>query len=209
MRYILSALMLICVSAVSAQDTTLLDKFLSDVSNSCVTLDYTYTARVSGIDNRGYGNLVSQDQMWTMKGNGVEMYCDGEAVWVVDPAAKEVIIESVSDEQEMQFMANPARILFSIGDSFTVNSVNKSSDSKAQVFSLVPKLQSSSANGIEYLNVELFNDSASLRNITFALGDGTLVTIKVSSMKLTPKSSVLMFKPQTVFDSKWIVTDLI
>ena len=62
--------------------------------------------------------------------------------------------------------------------------------------------------GIEYLNIELLNDSALLRSVSFALSDGTLVTIKVSSMKLTPKSAAEMFKPQTVFDSKWIVTDL-
>lgn len=203
MRYILFALLLICISTAGAQDKTLLDKFVAGVSNSCVSIDYTYTARVSGIDNLGSGILVSQDQMWTMKGNGIEMYCDGATVWVVDPTAREVIIEPLSGEQGMEFMTNPARIVSSIGNSFTLNTINPSSDAKAQVYSLVPKTK----DGIEYLNLELLNDSASLRNLSFALTDGTLVTIKVSSMKLTPKSSVEKFKPQTVFDSKWIVTD--
>jgi hypothetical protein len=203
MKYVLSTLLLFWICIADAQDSTLLDKFIAGVSKSCVVIDYTYTARISGVNNHGSGILTSQDQMWVMKGNGVEMYCDGATVWVVDPSAKEVVIEPVSDEQETAFLTNPARIVLSIGDSFILNAVNPSPDAKAQIYSLIPK----SSSGIDYLNVELLEDSASLRNVTFALSDGNLVKIKVSSMKLTPEAAVEIFRPQTVFDSKWIVTD--
>jgi hypothetical protein len=63
-------------------------------------------------------------------------------------------------------------------------------------------------NDMEFLNVELYNDTAAIRNMSFALNDGTFVKIDVNSMKLTSKISEEAFKPQTVFDSKWIVTDL-
>ena len=187
-----------------AQNNDLLDKFISDISTSCAVIDYTYTARVSGIDNVGSGNLMSQGQMWKMVGNGIEMFCDGKVVWVVDPSSKEAIIEPMSDEEETEFLTNPARMVLNLADSFSLNTVNPSPDSKAQRFSLVPK----SKSDIEYLNIELLNESALIRNMSFALTDGTLVTIKVSSMKLTPKAAVEIFRPQTVFDSKWIVTDL-
>jgi outer membrane lipoprotein-sorting protein len=64
------------------------------------------------------------------------------------------------------------------------------------------------ATDVEFLNVDVYTDSAMIRDMSFALKDGTLVKIEVSSMKLTPKVSDEAFKPQTVFDSSWIVTDL-
>lgn len=189
----------------SAQESgnSILDRMCRNVAESCVTIDYTYTARVSGIDNIASGNLVTQGEKWVMKGNGVEMYCDGTSVWVIDPALKEVVIESMQDQQATDFMTNPARAFVNIHDNFNINTVNPSSDSKALIYSLVPK------NGdMEFLNIELYKDTAAIRSMSFALKDGTLVTIKVSSMKLTPKISDETFKPQTVFDSNWIVTDL-
>ena len=189
----------------SAQESgnSVLDRMCRNVAESCVTIDYTYTARVSGIDNIASGNLVTQGEKWVMKGNGVEMYCDGTSVWVLDPALKEVVIESMQDQQATDFMTNPARAFVNIHDNFNINTVNPSSDSKALIYSLVPK------NGdMEFLNIELYKDTAAIRSMSFALKDGTLVTIKVSSMELTPKISDETFKPQTVFDSNWIVTDL-
>ena len=204
MKYIFPILMLMSVMAAKAQDSALLGKFVDGIKSSCVAIEYSYTARVSGVDNIGSGNLMSQGQMWTMFGNGIEMYCDGKTVWVVDPVSKEVIIEPISDEEETEFLTNPARMVLNITDSFDLNTVRPSSDSRAHMFSLVPK----SKSDIEYLNIELLNESALIRNMSFALNDGTLVTIKVNSMKLTPKVSDKDFVPQTVFDSKWIVTDL-
>ena len=204
MRAILSSLLLFCVLTVNAQENALLNKFIEGISNSCVVIDYTYTARISGIDNIGSGTLVSQGDMWAMEGNGVQMYCDGQSAWIVDASAKEVIIEPVSAEQGTEYLTNPALLALNATESFNLNAVNLSSDGKAQRFSLKPKKKSD----IEYLNVEILSESALIRNMSFALNDGTLVTIKVSSMKLTPKVSVETFMPQTVFDSKWIVTDL-
>ena len=147
---------------------------------------------------------MSQDENWVVKGNGVEMYCDGTAVWVVDPAAKEVVIESVADEQQTAFLTNPARVFVGLRDAFKVNVVNPSSDGKSTIFSMIPLKE----GDMEFLNVELYNDTAAIRNMSFALNDGTFVKIDVNSMKLTSKISEEAFKPQIVFDSKWIVTDL-
>lgn len=204
MRYI-SVVVLMMLSWLSfAQDNPLLDRMCSEVASSCVIMDYSYTARVSGIDNKASGSLMSQDENWVVKGNGVEMYCDGTAVWVVDPAAKEVVIESVADEQQTDFLTNPARVFVGLREAFKVNVVNLSSDGKSTIFSMIPLKE----GDMEFLNVELYNDTAAIRNMSFALNDGTFVKIDVNSMKLTSKISEEAFKPQTVFDSKWIVTDL-
>ena len=196
--------MLLTVWAVGAQDKSLLSTLCQEIAKSCAILEYSYTARLSGIDNNGTGKLVSQGDKWVVKGNGVEMYCDGLSVWVVDPHSREVIIEPVSDEQKTEFVTNPARIFLSLDESFKVNALNESSDSKAMVFSLTPIIKSD----LEYLNVEILKESNLIRQMSFALNDGTYITIKVSSMKLTPKVTDEAFVPQMQFDSKWIVTDL-
>ena len=204
MKYILSFGFLMLSWLSSAQDNSLLDRMCDKVSSSCVVLEYSYTARVSGIDNKASGTLLSQDEKWTLKGNGVEMFCDGSTVWVMDPALKEVVIEPVEDEQQTEFLTNPARIFVGLLTKFKVNVVNPSSDGKSTVFSLLPLRDGE----IEYMNIEIYNATALIRRMSFALKDGSLVQIEVNSMKLTPKASDEAFKPQTVFDSSWIVTDL-
>jgi hypothetical protein len=62
--------------------------------------------------------------------------------------------------------------------------------------------------GIIYFNVELENPTAQIKRASFAMSDGTLVKIEISSMKLTPEVSLDAFKPVTAFGSDWIVTDL-
>ena len=204
MRFVLTILMLFGLCISKAQDASLLNKLVDDLSKSCATIDYTYTARISGINNAGSGTLVSQGQMWNMVGNGVDMYCDGSALWVLDQASKEAIIEPVGDEQDTDFLTNPARMVLALLDSYTIDTVNPSSDSKAIMYSLLPK----TVSNIEYLNLEIMTDSALIRKMSFAMSDGSLVKIEVSSMKLTPMVSAEAFKPQIEFDSKWIVTDL-
>ena len=204
MKYIFSTVFLMLSWLSSAQDNSLLDKMCNDVASSCVYIDYSYTARISGIDNKASGQLVSQDENWIVKGNGVEMYCYGNSVWVLDPVAKEVVIETVAAEQQTSFLTNPARVFVGLRESFRVNVANLSPDGKSTIFSLVP------INGgdMEFLNIELYNDTAAIRNMSFALNDGTLIKIDVNSMKLTSRISDEAFKPQAIFDSKWIVTDL-
>ena len=61
---------------------------------------------------------------------------------------------------------------------------------------------------IEYFNVEVAESDLSIRNALVGLSDGSLIKIEVSSMKLTPVRPVEDFRPRTIFDSSWIVTDL-
>lgn len=203
MRCLLSLLLCLSVSVSHSQDRALLDRLCQDIGSSCVVMEYDYVARLSGLDNNGSGNLVAQGQMWKLSGNGIEMFCDGKAVWIIDPTLKEVVIEPVSDPQN-SFMTNPAMVFLRLHEDFVLNVSNPSDDGKSTVFYMKPKDEA----WMEYMNVEIYKDSGAIRNMTFALTDGTLVKVEVNSMKLTPKVSDETFRPQTVFDSKWIVTDL-
>ena len=186
------------------QDRVLLDRFCRGVSQSCMEMSYTYSARVSGVLNQGEGVLHSQGLMWKVKGNGVDMYCDSASVWIVDAASKEVVIEPAAAEEPSQLLSNPALIFSRVDEMFVVNETLVSSDGKAVMYVLNPK----ESDDIDWLNLEIFKSDATVRRASVAFEDGTLIKIEVSSMKLTPKVSLEAFRPQTDFDSSWIVTDL-
>jgi outer membrane lipoprotein-sorting protein len=202
--FLLSVITTLLPLLASAQSFSLLDKFYKGVSESCLEMTYSYSTRLSGIDNNGKGDLSLQGLMWKAKGNGVEMYSDSKSVWIVDPEMKEVVIEPAADEESSQWVSNPAVIFSRLYDIFVVNESFPSHDGMSVKYVLKPK----SKSDIDYCNIELFKSDAMVRRAAIALSDGTLIKIEVSSMKLTPKVSDEAFLPQTKFDSTWIVTDL-
>ena len=201
----LIAVALFCFAQIiSAQNVNLLDKLSEKISKSCLELDYSYSVRLSGINNLGQGHLQCQGYMWKMVGNGVEMYCDSTSVWVVDPANKEVVIEPAAVEGKVQLQTNPAVLFVLMKDLFTVRESRKI-DSKGTVLYI---LDSKQKGNIDYFNGEIAESDLSIRNAVISLSDGTLIKIEVSSMKLTPVLPIEDFRPRIKFDSSWIVTDL-
>ena len=201
----LIAVALLCfVQILSAQDMSLLDRLSERISRSCLELDYSYSVRISGVNNIGKGHLQCQGYMWKMVGNGVEMYCDSSALWVVDPSNKEVVIEPSEADAAVQLRTNPAVLFVHMKDLFVVRESRKLATNGTILYVLGPKQK----GDIDYFNVEISESDLSVRNASVALSDGTLIKIEVSSMKLTPVRPVEEFRPRTVFDSSWIVTDL-
>ena len=164
-------------------------------------LEYSYSVR---INNVGRGNLQCQGYMWKMVGNGVEMYCDSSVLWVIEPTNKEVVIEPAGMEEKVQLQTNPAVLFVHLTEMFQVRESRKLSSQGTVLYVLEPKKK----GDIDYFNVEIAESDLSVRNAVISLSDGTLIKIEVSSMKLTPVRSVEDFRPRTVFDSSWIVTDL-
>ena len=201
----LIAVALFCFAQIlSAQNVRLLDKLSERISKSCLELDYSYSVRISGINNVGQGHLQCQGYMWKMVGNGVEMYCDSTSVWVVDPTNKEVVVEPAEVEEKVQLQTNPAVLFVHMKDFFTVRESRKI-DSQGTVLYI---LDSKQKGDIDYFNVEIVESDQSIRNAVISLSDGTLIKIEVSSMKLTPIRLIEDFRPHIKFDSSWIVTDL-
>lgn len=203
-KSLLAAVLLLVPVLSNAQDTSLLTKFYQGIADSCLDISYTYSTRISGIENKGQGTLLSQGMMWKLDGNGVQMYCDSLSVWIIDPQMKEVVIEPAPEDERTQWMSNPAVIFSRLSTLFNVNESLPSRDGKAVIYVLKPK----DAGDIDFCNIELLKSDASIRNASVALSDGTLIKIEVSSMKLTPETSVEAFRPHMSFDSSWIVTDL-
>ena len=203
-RVLTILLILVPMLSASAQGQSLIDRFYAGTADSCLDISYSYSTRISGILNNGQGHLLSQGLMWRVKGNGVEMYCDAKALWIIDREMKEAVIEPAADENSSEWLSNPAVIFSRLAAQFKVSESVVSSDGKALIYTLTPLAD----NDISYCNLELLKSDASIRKAAVALSDGTLIKIEVSSMKLTPKVSVEAFRPHIDFDSSWILTDL-
>lgn len=202
--YILSVLLLLCAGVLAAQDTALLDRLYSDMSSSCVEMTYTYETEVSGVKAVGEGKLDVQGEMWTMAGNGIQMWCDGKSLWVADPSLKEVVIEPASGEDDGAILTNPASLFVRMQELFNLSRSIESSDGKSVIFFLSPK----TSGNMAFCNVELSKADASILSGVFAFNDGSDVHVKVSAMNLSPKRETDAFRPQIKFDSSWIVTDM-
>lgn len=202
--YIFTALLLFVAGAVSAQDTALLDKLYSDMSSSCVEMTYTYETEVSGVKAVGEGKLDVQGDMWTMTGNGIQMWCDGKALWVADPSLKEVVIEPASGEDDGAILTNPASLFVRMQELFDMVRALESPDGKSVTFFMSPK----TSGNMAFCNVEVSKADASILSGVFAFNDGSDVNVKVSAMSLSQKRAAEAFRPQIKFDSSWIVTDM-
>ena len=204
MRLSIICMLLMFPSVLLAQGDTLLGKFYTSVADSCVEFEYKYSVRLSGVNQTGSGVLTAQSYHWKLHGNGLEMYCDGSSQWIIDPSMKEVVIEAVAGGSDNQIQTNPSYLFMKMKDLFLVRESRDTADGLAVLYVLSPKVKSD----IDYFNVEIQKADASIRNGVVALKDGTLIKIEVSSMKLTPKLSIEDFRPQSIFDSSWIITDL-
>ena len=73
---------------------------LPDVANARVTTSYAIAYSEDGVQVLLSGKAVVQGECYRIEGNGVEIYCDANAVWIVDPKAREVYVESPASLQE-------------------------------------------------------------------------------------------------------------
>lgn len=187
-----------------AQESDLLNKVTRSMASSCTELTYTYAVSLSGTDNVGDGNLALQGQKWSLVGNGLEMFCDSVSLWIIDPDAKEVVIEPVDHSSDFNAFTSPAVIFARLHELFQVKSVVPSDDGQTLIY----VLKGNTVKDIDYINLEILKKDQVITSCTVALADGSLIKIKVSSMKLTPLRDLSDFRPKTSFNSSWIVTDV-
>ncbi len=89
MKYFCASLLILLSGVMHAQE------------QPCVILDVDYEVYVSESSKlAGQAVITFQDTAFNMSGNGIEAYCDGTSLWTLDSVAKEVYIESVTEETE-------------------------------------------------------------------------------------------------------------
>lgn len=190
-----------------AQDDTLLEKLYADFASKCITLDISYVMELPSSDITGDGMVEFQGNAYHLSGNGIEAYCDGSDVWLMDPAAKEVYIEPVTDGPDA-FMQNPALLFVGLNDNFVVSDIHegghmREDGMKDVVFELTPKVSC----GIDECSIQIKKDG-DLYYGTFMMSDGIIVRVMVKSIKKSDRKDISSFRPIPSFDSSWMVTDL-
>lgn len=95
MKRVLSILVaLLSFGLVSSAQTEKIDALLPLLESNRVVLDYDcIITGDNGVPLSYTGNLTAQQGCYVLKGNGVEIYCDGGTRWTIDPKSKEVYIE--------------------------------------------------------------------------------------------------------------------
>ena len=106
----------ILISLLFIQQPSTLDILRQKAVGQCVRVDYEFSTMVSGFKTGGEGTVDIQGNAYHMKGSGVEIYCDGSTTWLIDEAAKEVLIES-ADTKEAGMLANPILLLMNLEES--------------------------------------------------------------------------------------------
>lgn len=186
-----------------AQDVTLLERLRSDIADSRVRLDYSFSSVSGSARYIGDGEINVQGECYLLSGNGLDIYCDGSTVWTLDSSAKEVIIDSA--EQGLDVLSNPAMFLLRFHDYFEVSTLDVK-DSGDIIYELAA---GENVRGVSSctLEVVLSEGKAYIRSGQVRLDDGMAVDFKIVSMEYLEKVSPDEFRPSSVFDT-WEVTDL-
>ena len=206
---ILASACLLLTASVSYAAEGVLETFTDAFSSACLAFDYTYGYEASGVKFTGNGNIILKGDSFIMKGDGLEIYCDGTTRWTMDRKAEEMVIESYDSHSE-DLSANPAILLRRLTAFFEVSSQSGTeySGEKAIKVDLTPKSYP------QFRSVTLYfrssqPDSDILIGASIAAADGTVTDFMISDFRYGPKGDADRFS----FDEKslgpdWIITDL-
>ena len=105
-RFTLLILTLLSCSVFAQERIALLDR----ASGKRVSFDYSYSLIQNGVDGEEVtsGHVSVQGNAFRLDGLGLEIRSDGTTRWTMDPAAKELLIETVDGED---LLTNPALLV--------------------------------------------------------------------------------------------------
>lgn len=194
-----TGLLAILPASLVAQSTDLLDALYESFASHCISLDCEYSVVSQGVPSKGGCKVEVQGVSYRMQGFGLDVYCDGETVWLLDPMAKEAIAEPVNDDS-FSYMSNPALLFRDMDKVFKVASATASGSGMKY------NMSARKPCGISKAVLEIDRNSL-LRIAEFTLDDGSVMKIKVLSMQVQPLKTQDSFAPGNL-SSDWIITDL-
>lgn len=198
----LISLLTLCFSASGQNVVT---DFASTLKGKCASFGYSYS--ISGqVPVSGSGTVKLQGESFTMKGDGLEIYCDGKDRWTVDTEAEECYIESV-DTGTLDVESNPALLVGAVDKAFKFQKVKSSTFNGKSVREAV--LIPSPKNG-NIKEVSLFLTASEVpAGAMITTEDGTFITITVKDFVLSGMVDSGTFSFNTKNLSKnFIITDL-
>lgn len=188
----------VSVPAVSGAETPM-ERLSELFRTSCVSMECRYELSVRGTAVKGEASGQVQGNVYRMNAGGFEFFCDGRALWTLDNAAREAVIEQADDAQS-GYDTNPARIFVRLADAF--ETVSSSSANGRWTYVLTAKEDC----GIKTAEV-VMTSAGILLSGNFVLSDGSRMKIEVISMSSSALKPLSYFRPDTDLGN-WTVTDL-
>lgn len=198
-KYIVTGLLAILPASLVAQNADLLDNFYEKFASNCISIGCKYAIETDGISSKGDCKVEVQGTSYRMQGSGLDVFCDGESIWVLDPMTKEAIVEPVTDDS-FSYMSNPALLFLDMDKVFTVTSATVSGAG------IKYNLSAGKSCGIVRAVLEIDKNSL-LKTAEFTFDDGSVMKINVLSMQVQPLKAKESFAPG-ILSSEWIITDL-
>ena len=169
-------------------------------SSGAVSVVAEYEMEVQQLPVVGSSEILLQDDMYHLKGNGLELFCNGDALWTIDESSMEVVIEPC-DALYDAYMSNPLLLLADLDKYFEIKSQKRTGDNTEYVLNAIKDC------GISQAYVTLASDGR-VQNGRFQLENGNVVSFEVTSMKKVGPVSESSFTPSRNFSRDWVVTDL-
>ena len=198
-RYLVVLLLTVAPFGLVAQNNVLLERLYDTFASNCIALDCTYSIESDVVPVKGQCKIEFQDTSYKMKGSGLEIFCDGASVWVLDSGLMEAVIEPVSDDSHT-YMSNPALLFRDMDQMFSVSG----SSSAGSVMRY--RLSAQKPCGVRTAVLDIDTDAV-LQKAEFTMDNDCVIKIDVKSVAVMPKQENSAFTPGKI-SSEWVVTDL-
>ena len=201
----LIATVILATAALTSGAQNIVSDFTASLGGKCASFSYSYT--LSGkYPVTGSGKVTLQGDAFTMKGDDLEVYCNGSDRWTLDIGSEECYIESVK-EGELDVEANPALLVGAVDKAFRlVKTVSATFDSrKVSEAVLSPVSDKGNITGASlYLTKDLKPAGAVINT-----SDGTSIKIVINDYVLGAEVSRDAFSFDTKkLDKHYVITDL-
>ena len=196
-RYLVVLLLAVAPHMLSAQNQ--LERLYDTFANNCIALDCTYSIESDVVPVKGQCKIEFQDTSYKMKGSGLEIFCDGASVWILDAGVMEAVIEPVSDESQT-YMSNPALLFRDMDKVFDLRGA--SAGGSGMRYSLSARKPC----GVKSAVLDI-DKNAVLRKAEFTMDNDCVIRIDVRSVTVLPKKENSAFTPGKI-SSEWVVADL-
>lgn len=196
-RYLVVLLLAVAPHMLSAQNQ--LERLYDTFASNCIALDCTYSIESDVVPVKGQCEIEFQDTSYKMKGGGLEIFCDGASVWIMDSGLMEAVIEPVSDDSHT-YMSNPALLFRDMDQMFSVSG----SSSAGSVMRY--RLSAQKPCGVRTAVLDIDTDAV-LQKAEFTMDNDCVIKIDVKSVEVMPKQENSAFTPGKI-SSEWVVTDL-
>lgn len=210
-RIFIVIIALFAMSPASVAKSKTLEAFVSKVSSSLVSFDYSFTMPTKKAKMTGNGNVRVQGNSFLVDGNGLEIWCDGKTRWTVDRISEEALVESVDDSFD-SYATNPALMVASVDNAFREESFGPSKfDGKTvDASALSPIHKGKGSMDIAGLKLFFKSGTTTLIGAEVTLNDGSVSNFNISNLRFgEPGKTKESFRfNEKTLDSSYVITDL-